>query len=379
MRTTRYTVSLLVLAAMTGGIRLSAQYGRQPIPLRLSGTFDLESSRGDDPRRAAEMATRDLPRAERDRTYDSLMSRLEPPLTMAIDRAGRTVTISSSSGPRTTFDADGRERREVWPGGREIVTRAEFVGDRLEVTTSGNRETDFFVTFEPLEEGRTLLVTRRLDDLSLPRPITIRSYYRRVSVEPRWDLYGPVDRPLPPPPPERPIWIPDGTRLIGVLDSPLSTRTSRVGERFYMTVRSPIEFEGARVEGVVGRITPYGPGRSADLRVDFDAFSYRGDRVEFRGFLNTVRTPGGVTLRVDAGPGPGDPNGTDAAVKGGAVGAALGAIIGAVAGGGKGAALGAIVGGASGAILAQDRAEYVELPPGTEIGVVVRGPIYRIR
>lgn len=257
------------------------------------------------------------------------------------------------------------------------TTRAEFIGDRLSVSTSGNRNTDFLVTFEPLNNGNGLLVTRRLDSDDLRQPVTIQSYYRRVANQPRWDLYTPEPS-VAPRPGRGPSTVPDGTRIVAVLDTSLSTRTSRSGERFSMTVQGPPQYQGARIDGVIARITPYGQGRNADMRVDFDTIRLRDGRTaEFEAVLNTVRTPGGVTLRVDASGGVPDPNRTNATIQQGAIGAALGAIIGAFAGGGKGAAIGAVVGGAGGAILAQDREQYLDLPPGTQVTIIVTSSRYR--
>ena len=80
-----------------------------------------------------------------------------------------------------TFEADGQTRTEtvgndnVGDYGRTMSTRATFIGERLTVSSQGNRATDFVVTFEPLQSGTRLVVTR--------------SYYTRVSTTPRWDLY----------------------------------------------------------------------------------------------------------------------------------------------------------------------------------------------
>jgi hypothetical protein len=375
---TRRTIGFLTLAALAAvSVNTSAQRGqqrRESAAIRMSGTYELETTRGDDAQRAADQATRYLPPSQRDRAYQSLLGRLQPPVRVAIDAVGRTVTISSSDGPRATFDADGRSRDELGPGGRRIVVRAEFIGNRLSVSTSGNRSTDFLVTFEPLDNGNALLVTRRLDSDDLRNPVSIQSYYRRVSNDPRWDLYAP-DRDYGPPPPPRAFMVPEGTRIMAVLDTELDTRRLRGGERFSMTVRNPMEFEGARIEGVIARITPYDRGHNADMRLDFDMMRLRnGQSAEFAGILDTVRTPGGVTLRVDASGATPDPKGTGDTVQQGAVGAALGAIIGAIAGGGKGAAIGAVVGGASGAILAQDRETFLDLPPGTQVSIIVRAP-----
>jgi len=268
----------------------------------MSGTYELDGTRGDNAERAASAATRNLPPGQRDRAYQNLLNRLQAPSTIALDRQGRTVTISSSNGPRTSFDADGQQRHEPWLDGRTTVTHAEFIGDRLSVSTSGgNRNADFLVTFEPLNNGDGLLVTRRFDSDDLRQPVTARSYYRRVNVQPRWDVYAPqpgygqapgyTRRSGP-----RPFTVPEGTRFSAVLDTSLSTRTSRSGERFSMTVEGPGEYRGAQIEGVVYRVTQ---GRNADMLVDFDTIRLRnGETAEFDGVLNTVRTPGGVTLRV---------------------------------------------------------------------------------
>jgi len=264
-------LSLVVLT--TGSLSLAAQGPQRNRPqptayLRMSGTYELDPTRSDNPQRAVDAATRSLPPERRDRVYQNLINRLEPPATIAIDRNGATVTISSSRGPRATFDADGRTRDEVGPNGRAISTRAEFIGDRLSVSTSGNRGSDFQVTFEPLNNGNGLRVTRSLDSEELGQPVTVQSYYRRIANEPRWDLYAGDSRPdsaygagygagsgYPPAPAYAPpagdFVVPDGTRLIATLDTPLSTRTSRSGERFTMTVRGPAQFEGARIDGVV--------------------------------------------------------------------------------------------------------------------------------
>jgi hypothetical protein len=384
MRETPHTLGLLGLVLLTtASVSLSGQYGEprrdRPPSNGMSGTYQLESTRGDDPQRAAEEATRRLPPPQRERAYQNLLSRLQPPATLAIDRRGPTVTISSSSGPRATFDADGRPHSEPGPGGRMITTRADLVGDRLSVSTSGNRSTDFRVTFEPTDRGNGLLVTRQMDSDDLRQPVVVRSYYRKVSDEPRWDLYA--AEPGRARGPERRLFtLPEGTRIFAVLDTPLSTRTTRSGERFSMTVRGPEEYRDARIEGVVARITPYGQGHDADMQIDFDTIRLRDGRTaEFDAVLDTVRTPDGVTLRVDASGNAPDQRRPNATVEQGAIGAALGAIIGGVAGGGKGAAIGAVVGGAGGVILAQGRDHSLDLPPGTQVTLVVTGPRNRDR
>ena len=75
---------------------------------RLTGTYQLESSRGDDPGQAVEQATRTLPSNQRQAAYQRLINRLQAPEAIAIDRNENTMTMASSRGQRVTFEADGQ-------------------------------------------------------------------------------------------------------------------------------------------------------------------------------------------------------------------------------------------------------------------------------
>ena len=98
----------------------------------LTGTFRLNSSRGDDVRTAVDNATRNLSLAERQRVYDSLLRRLDPPQMLAIDRRGNSVTIASTRAPQINFVADGREQVETTPQGRNVRVRAIFIRRHIE-------------------------------------------------------------------------------------------------------------------------------------------------------------------------------------------------------------------------------------------------------
>jgi YMGG-like Gly-zipper len=144
-----------------------------------------------------------------------------------------------------------------------------------------------------------------------------------------------------------------------------------------MTVRSPGQYEGATIEGVVasversGRIT----GRS-QMTLDFDNIRMRDGRTHrFAGILETVRTPEGDVVRVDNEGAVRDSNQTNKTVQRTAIGTAVGAIIGAIAGGGKGAAIGAVIGAGAGAgsVYVQGR-EDLNLTAGTEVTVRATGP-----
>lgn len=378
MRTIQRAAWLVSLAVLTvGGPSLAAEQfqTRSPINARWSGTYELESSRGDNAQRAADTATRSLPPGQRDRAYQNLLSRLEPPQWLSLERDGRTVTIASSRGPRSEFEADGRPQRERGPDGQTATTRAEINDNRLRVSTSGgSRGSDFLVTFESLNDGDDLRVTRRLDDEDLQQPVTIQSYYRRTMARPSWDVYGTGredDRDFDTRPalgaPTDMNAVRNGTRILATLDTPLSMRTSRTGEPFTMTVRTPEELRGARIDGVVSRVDARrtsGDGR--DLRLDFQRIEWRGWSSDFDASLNTVRLADGTLVRIDAEGEVRDGDRGETTVRNGTIGAAVGAVIGAIAGGRTGAVLGAVVGGAGGVILSQDH-EQLDLPRGAEV------------
>ncbi len=342
----------------------------------LTGTYRLSSSLGDDPRRAAEDATRSLPQSERQRVYDALIRRLEPPDMLAIDRHGSSVTIASSKAPQIDFVADGSEHIETTPSGRSARVRATLSGGQLTIERTGERAQDFSVTFEPTANGRQLLVTRRIDSDQLNQPLSIRSYYEKTSDVAQLNLYkgtgdyGNVGAG------SRDFVVPDGTEVVAVLDTNISTRTARNNDRFTMTVRSPEQYSGATIEGYVTNVSRSGriSGRS-EMTLNFENIRLRnGETHRFAGFLETVT--GGEGVRVDnEGVVREEESQTNRTVKRAGIGTAVGAIIGAIAGGGKGAAIGAIVGAGAGAgsVYVQDKGD-LELTNGTEMRIRATGP-----
>jgi len=343
---------------------------------QITGTYSLDTSRSTDPRRAAEDATRNLPVEQRQRAYDALINRLEAPDVLAIERRGNNVSIASSRAPQIDFVADGREHIETTPSGRTVRVRAGFSGDQLTVTRTGDRDQDFTVTFDPTDNGRRLVVTRRIYTPQLNREVFVESYYNRTSDVAQLNVYstsptstGGIA--------SGDFIIPNGTQLVAVLNSDLSTQNTRENDRFTMTVRSPSEYDGATVEGRVlnvnrsGRIT----GRS-EMTLDFDTIRLRDGRsYRFAGILETVRTPGNDTVRVDNEGVVRDENQTEKTIQRTAIGTAVGAIIGAIAGGGKGAAIGAVIGAGAGAgsVYVQGR-DDLNLTAGTELTIRATGP-----
>jgi hypothetical protein len=348
---------------------------------RLTGTYRLDPSQSDDPGQAADRATQSITYGDRTRLRDQLAARLESPDQIAIELRGRDVTLASSRAPQITFSADGVERVETTNTGRTIRARATLSGDQLIVTSTGDRDTEFNVTFNPIDNGRRLSVTRRVYVQGLSRPVVVQSTYEKTSDVARFDINtGPQTYPnnYPPTPTSGTDFIiPNGETVVAVVDNDLSTMTVREGDRFTATVRQPSQYEGATIEGHVSNVQRSGrvTGRS-QMTLNFDSIRLRDGRsYRFAGLVESVRTPQGDTVRVDNEGSVRDDSQTNKTVQRAAIGTAVGAIIGAIAGGGKGAAIGAIVGagGGAGSVYVQGR-DDLDLTRGTELTIRATGP-----
>ncbi len=344
---------------------------------RLTGTYRVDSSRSDDARNAADRATRNLAPSERRRVMDAVTQRLEAPAELALNISGRNVTIASTRASQISFVADDREHVETNAGGRTVRSRASLSGDQLMVSTSGDRGNDFSVTFDSIDNGRRLSVTRRVYVQGLTSPVVVQSFYDKTSDVARFDIYNSQSNPNYPTS-NAGFVVPDGTSVIGVLDSDLSTRTAAVGDRFTLRVTSPNEFADATIEGHVSQIQRSGrlTGRSV-MTLDFDSIRLRDGRsYTFAGLVESVRTSSGEVVRVDTEGAVRDDSQTTKTETRAAIGTAVGAIIGAIAGGGKGAAIGAILGagGGAGSVYVQGRND-LELNRGTEITIRAGAPL----
>lgn len=341
----------------------------------LTGTYTVDTARSDKVGRTARIATRGTSPEEQQRLRDMISRRLEAPEMIGIQREGRTVTIASTRAAQITFDADGRTRVEQTPRGRTIRVTARLLGDQLTVTSTGDRGNDFTVTFESVNNGRELRVTRTMEVEGITQPVVANSYYNKTSEVAQFDLYRESS-----PVAGSGASIPE-TQLIAILDNSINTRQARDGDRFTMTVRSGSQFEGAVIEGHLGRVDRSGrvSGRTA-LDLNFDRIRLRnGSTRPFDGYIQNVRTQNGEDVPVDnEGQVSERTSQTTTTVARTGIGAALGALIGAVAGGGKGAAIGAAVGAGAGAgsVYVQGR-DDIELVRGTEFTIRVNSDYRR--
>lgn len=166
--------------------------------------------------------------------------------------------------------------------------------------------------------------------------------------------------------------VPVGTDLKVRINDTLSSKDSRVGDRFTATVIDPSRFDEARLTGHISSIQKSGKvkGRTS-MNLAFDSIELRDGR---RGVLHgyVTRVYGDDSGRADNEGGVESSSRTNQTVKRAGIGAGVGAIIGGIAGGGKGAAIGLIIGGAGGAgSLAVKGSKELKIESGTEMLVHV--------
>jgi hypothetical protein len=159
--------------------------------------------------------------------------------------------------------------------------------------------------------------------------------------------------------------IPVGQELDVRLQTPLSSETSTVEQRFEATTVVDVMQNGrvlipagAIVRGVVADVKRPGRiDRQGSLTLSFDQIEVRGRTHETRGLATQVFESGGV--REEAGTA--------------GAGAGVGAVVGGIFGGWSGALLGAVI-GAGGAIVATEGKD-IHLPAGSIIRVRMDSPL----
>ena len=156
---------------------------------------------------------------------------------------------------------------------------------------------------------------------------------------------------------------------MAVLDNALSTTNARDGDLYSMTTRSPSQYEGAVIQGVVSTVNESGrlAGR-AGMTLNLSSIRLRNGRsYQFDGVIEDIRTPDGETVRMDR---EGTVDGRDSQTR--QAGTArrhrrgAGAVIGAVIG----------AGGGAGTVLLTGR-DRLDLQRGTELTITSRDPTSR--
>jgi hypothetical protein len=166
--------------------------------------------------------------------------------------------------------------------------------------------------------------------------------------------------------------VPVGTNLKVRIEDTLSSKDSRVGDRFTATVLDPVRFNEATATGHISSIQKSGKikGRTS-MNLSFDSIRMSDGRSgTMHGYVTRVYGSGSGQADNEGGVESGSR--TKQTIKRGAIGAGAGAVLGAIVGGGKGAAIGLILGGVGGAgSLAVQGSKELKIESGTEMLVRV--------
>ena len=167
--------------------------------------------------------------------------------------------------------------------------------------------------------------------------------------------------------------VPIGTNLKVRLNDTLSSKDSRVGDRFTATVIDPVRFNEGTAHGHIKSILKSGKvqGRTT-MNLAFDSIDLPGDPAKHGVLHGYVTRIYGTNAKTDEEGGVQSESRGKQTLKRSGIGATAGAIIGGIAGGGKGAAIGLILGGAGGAgSLAINGHKELKIESGTEMLVHV--------
>lgn len=362
----------------------------------LSGTYTLDAARSENTREIADRAAINTQNAA---ARADLEGKLEAPDQITVDVRGNRVTMTSARAGQITLTADGREQAQT-VNGKNVRTRATFRGQDLVISSLGG-DSDYTVTFTPIDNGSAMRVTRRVTTEYLNETVFAESVYRKIGSAAQTNNENDSDAGYSSsdqqdtrgnypngnyPNPNRPTGnyppnttartgefiVANGTILTGILENDIDAGVSQNNDRFRMTVQSPNEYRGAVIEGYLSGINRSGrvSGRS-QITLNFERITLaNGQTYDFAGFLQNVTDEKGDSVKIDTeGTVRGDSQ-TKETVKRGGIGAGLGAIIGGVIGGGGGAAIGAVIGGGAGAgsVVLQGRDE-LKLRKGSSITV----------
>jgi hypothetical protein len=181
---------------------------------------------------------------------------------------------------------------------------------------------------------------------------------------------------------ERSWTVPEGTVISMRMDSNLSSKTSRVGDKFTATVTIPVYVNGRAVipagsvvEGRVSEVTPAKRmSRSGTIAVAFDELVFpNGSRMPINGSL-TSADPNERQRIDEESRVSGDIGNRKVVFIGG--GGAVGAVLGGIAGGGKGAVVGGVLGAGAGvAAVLLSKGVEAEVRSGTPFGIQLAQPL----
>jgi hypothetical protein len=378
----------------------------------LTGTYQLDSSRSDNVSEIVDEAISNGNVQNRDEAKQDLEQKLESPQTLALDVRGNQISLASTISRQLTLSADGQDRSQTLSDGTTMRIRTTLRGQQLTVS-SLNSDYDYTVTFNSIDNGRSLKVTRRLTTDYLRQTIFAESFYTKSDSMARLDIFNgqdddqnnnptnsnagndPIDNDNDPvntgnrrttginPPSARAprtgqYIIPNGEMITGTLENLVSTKISQNNDRFRMRVTAPNLYRGAIIEGYLSGIDRSSRNPIDKARITFNFETIRltnGQTYDFAGFLQSITDASGREVKVDE-EGSATRSQTKETAKRAGIGAGAGAIIGAIIGGAKGAIIGAGIGagGGAGTVAIENKGD-LDLDVGTSLTIQASSPV----
>ncbi|HVF30805.1 MAG TPA: hypothetical protein VNA22_07540 [Pyrinomonadaceae bacterium] len=155
----------------------------------LNGTYRVDAANSDQLYSVVRDATSNVPFGDQQQFFMDLSTRLTPPDMLAIECRGQYVTVGSSRANKITYLADGKNRRERLADGGVVNSNVKLSSRSLTFLSTGRAEDNVNVTFESIEDGGRLRVSRRIYAKQLSEPIIIQTFYDKLSTNVDWTVY----------------------------------------------------------------------------------------------------------------------------------------------------------------------------------------------
>ncbi len=155
----------------------------------LNGVYRIDVNRSDKLYSVIEGVSSRVPYNEQQQFFMDLAVRLTPPDLLAIECRGNLVSLGSSRAARVEFVADGVTRSANAANGSVVRTRIGFERGSLIFSSSGGGDDKLNFTFTPLDNNRSLRVTRRISGEELIEPVVIQTVYEKINDVARWDIF----------------------------------------------------------------------------------------------------------------------------------------------------------------------------------------------
>jgi hypothetical protein len=101
----------------------------------------------------------------------------ETPKFLRVDQQSDRVVVTDDSDRAQTFYPDGKKHDDKDANGKKVTTKTEWQGDMLVAETKLSHSSKLTQSFRLSDDGKQLYVTSRLENSSLPAPVSVRRVY----------------------------------------------------------------------------------------------------------------------------------------------------------------------------------------------------------